>query len=215
MTENNIHRYSKSEELLNIITHAIGILLSVAALPLLIVRATYLKAPYALFSFIVFGISMVVLYTASTLYHASKKPTIRRRLNIFDHAAIYVLIAGTYTPFTLVTLKGVSGWVVFGLTWGFALVGIILKFFYTGKYDKLSTIMYVLMGWQIVFVIKPLIKNLASEGVYLLVFGGIFYTIGAVLYSIKRLPYNHAIFHVFVLLGTLFHFLCVYGYVGV
>lgn len=214
MKEDLIYRYSKSEELLNVLTHGLGLLLSIAALPLLIVRAVQIDAPFALFSFLVFGTSMIVLYAASTFYHAAKKASLRRRLNIFDHAAIYVLIAGTYTPFTLVTLEGTLGWVIFGLTWGFALIGIVLKLFYTGKYDKLSTIMYVLMGWQIVFAIKPLLRNLASDGVNLLMAGGIFYTVGAVLYSIKKIPFNHAIFHVFVVLGTLSHFFAVYWYVN-
>ena len=213
MKEKLIHRYSKSEEFLNILTHGLGLMLSIVALPFLVDRANEIEKPFSLFSFIVFGISMIILYAASTFYHASKEPKLRRKLNIFDHAAIYVLIAGSYTPFTLVVLKGTLGWAIFGLTWGFAIVGIILKLFYTGKYDKLSTIMYVLMGWQIVFVIKPLIRNLSSEGMNFLVAGGIFYTIGAILYSIKKLPYNHAVFHVFVLLGTLSHFFCVYNYV--
>lgn len=214
MKEELITRYSKSEELLNILTHGLGLLLSIAALPLLIVRANQLETPFTLFSFLVFGISMIILYAASTFYHASKDAKLRRKLNIFDHAAIYVLIAGTYTPFTLVTLNGTLGWVIFGLTWGFALVGVILKLFFTGRFDKISTLMYILMGWQIVFAIKPLIKSLSSEGLNLLFAGGIFYTIGAALYSIKKIPYNHAIFHFFVLFGTLSHFLCVYWYVG-
>lgn len=214
MKEELITRYSKSEELLNILTHGLGLLLSIAALPILIVRANQLETPFTLFSFLVFGISMIILYAASTFYHASKDAKLRRKLNIFDHAAIYVLIAGTYTPFTLVNLNGTLGWVIFGLTWGFALVGVILKLFFTGRFDKLSTLMYILMGWQIVFAIKPLIKSLSSEGLNLLFAGGIFYTIGAVLYSIKKIPYNHAIFHFFVLFGTLSHFLCVYWYVG-
>lgn len=207
------YQYSKKEEFLNILTHGIGLVLSIIALPILIVRALEINDSFAVFSFTVFGISMILLYAASTFYHAAKKPKIRRRLNIFDHAAIYVLIAGSYTPFTLITLKGWLGWVLFGLTWIFALIGIVLKLFYTGKFDKLSTVMYVLMGWQIVFAIKPLLRNLSSEGVTLLIAGGVSYTIGAVLYSIKKLPFNHAIFHVFVLAGTFCHFLSVLWYV--
>ena len=125
-------------------------------------------------------------------------------MNIFDHAAIYVLIAGTYTPFTILVLEGPLGWNIFGLTWTFALTGIILKLFYTGRFDKLSTALYLLMGWQIMFVINPLMERFSTEGLQLLFAGGVFYTIGAVLYSIKKLPYNHAIFHVFVLLAPFF-----------
>lgn len=205
--------YSNLEEKWNVITHGFGLLLSVIGLPFLILKAHDFQGFWQPASLYIFGISMILLYAASTFYHAAREPKRRRRLNIFDHAAIFVLIAGTYTPFTLIVLQGVAGWVLFGLSWGFALIGIILKLFFTGKYDKLSTIIYVLMGWQIVFAIKPLMKNLSTEGLQLLVAGGIFYTIGAVLYSIKKLPFNHAIFHVFVILGTLSHFLSVLFYV--
>ena len=164
-------------------------------------------------SFIIYGLSLLILYSASTFYHAAKNPKARRRLNIFDHAAIYILIAGTYTPFTIITLEGSTGWIIFGLTWIFALIGVVLKLFFTGRFDKLSTIMYVLMGWQVVFAINPLLENLATEGLQLLFAGGIFYTIGAILYSIKKIPYNHVIFHVFVLLGSVSHFLSVCYYV--
>lgn len=213
MSEDLITRYSKSEERLNIATHGLGLLLSIAGLPFLIIRSIDFSGFWKPASLYIFGISLIVLYAASTFYHAAKDAKRRRQLNIFDHAAIFVLIAGTYTPFTLITLEGVTGWVIFGLTWGFALIGIVLKLFFTGKYDKLSTIMYVLMGWQIVFAIKPLINNLSSEGLKLLFAGGIFYTVGAILYSIKRLPFNHATFHVFVLLGSLSHFFSVLFYV--
>ena len=134
-------------------------------------------------------------------------------LNIFDHAAIYVLIAGTYSPFTIIVLEGSLGWIIFGCTWAFALVGIILKLFYTGRYDKLSTIMYILMGWQIILVINPLIDVFSPEGLRLLFAGGVFYTVGALIYSSKKIKYNHAVFHVFVLLGSTSHYLCVYNYI--
>lgn len=213
MKEHLITRYSKSEERLNIITHGIGLLLSVIGFPFLIIKAFDFDGFWKPASFIIYGLSMIILYAASTFYHAAKEAKLRRRLNIFDHAAIYVLIAGTYTPFTIIVLEGTIGWVLFGLTWGFALTGIILKLFFTGRFDKLSTAMYVLMGWQIVFAIKPLMKNFSSEGIQLLIAGGVFYTIGAILYSIKKLPYNHAIFHVFVVLGSFSHFLSVYHYI--
>jgi hemolysin III len=153
------------------------------------------------------------LYAASTLYHAAKDPKRRRKLNILDHAAIYVLIAGTYTPFTMIILEGTLGWCVFGFTWMFAMLGIILKLFYTGRFDKLSTLMYVLMGWQIIFVLNPLIEKFPVQGVQLLFLGGVFYTVGSLLYSLKKIKYNHAIFHVFVLIGSWCHFLSVYLFV--
>ena len=213
MKEDLITRYSKREELLNILTHGLGFLLSVIGLPFLIIKAFSFQGFWKPASLIIFGISLIILYAASTFYHAAKGAKRRRRLNIFDHAAIYVLIAGTYTPYTIIVLEGTVGWIIFSLTWGFALTGIILKLFYTGKFDKLSTTMYVLMGWQIVFAIKPLMENLSTEGLQFLFAGGVFYTIGAVLYSIKKLPYNHAIFHVFVLLGSLSHFLSIFYYI--
>jgi len=205
--------YPPLEEKLNIFSHALGLLLSIAALALLVVRASLYGNVWHIVSFSIYGSSMILLYSASTIYHNSKKSKIRLRLQIFDHAAIYVLIAGTYTPFTLVTLNGTIGWVMFGVTWLFALTGIVLKILFTGRFETASTIMYVLMGWIVVFAIKPLIHNLPFEGLMWLFMGGISYTIGAVLYSIKKIPYNHAIFHVFVLAGSFCHFIAVYFYV--
>jgi len=213
MKEDLIHRYSKSEERLNILTHALGLLLSVIGLPFLIIKALNFDGFLKPTSLIIYGLSMIVLYAASTFYHAAKEAKLRRKLNIFDHAAIYILIAGTYTPFTIIVLEGVTGWILFGLTWFFALVGVVMKLFYTGRFDKLSTVMYVLMGWQIVFAINPLMKSLSSNGLNFLFVGGVFYTIGAILYSIKKLPYNHATFHIFVLLGSFSHFFSIYFYI--
>ena len=211
MSEKLNHNYSDKEERLNIITHAFGLLLSVIGLPFLIFKSLNLNGFWKPTSLIIYGFSLIVLYAASTFYHAAKDPRLRRKLNIFDHAAIYVLIAGTYTPFTILVLEGFLGWIIFGLTWMFALTGIILKLFYTGRFDKLSTALYLLMGWQIMFVINPLMERFSTEGLQLLFAGGVFYTIGAVLYSMKKLPYNHAIFHVFVLLGSVCHFFSVIG----
>jgi hemolysin III len=147
------------------------------------------------------------------MYHNTNNPKRRARLNIFDHAAIYVLIAGTYTPFTLVTLHGTVGWILFGFIWGIAILGIVFKFLYFGRYEKLSTIMYVLMGWMALLAIKPLIDNLSLQGLIWLGLGGIFYTVGAFLYSREKIAYNHAIFHVFVLLGSISHFVSIYFFV--
>ena len=211
MSEKLNYHYSHKEERLNIITHAFGLLLSVIGLPFLILKSLNFNGFWKPTSLIIYGFSLIVLYAASTFYHAAKDPRLRRKLNIFDHAAIYVLIAGTYTPFTILVLEGFLGWIIFGLTWTFALIVIILKLFYTGRFDKLSTALYLLMGWQIMFVINPLMERFSTEGLQLLFAGGVFYTIGAVLYSIKKLPYNHAIFHVFVLLGSVCHFFSVIG----
>ncbi|MFK5983461.1 MAG: hemolysin III family protein [Flavobacteriaceae bacterium] len=205
--------YEPLEEKLNVYSHGLGLLLSITALVLLAVKASIDGSPWRIVSFSIFGVSLIVLYTASTFFHNAKAPKLRKRLNIFDHASIYVLIAGSYTPFTLVTLNGTLGWILFGISWGIALAGVILKLFYTGKYEKASTIAYVLMGWMIVFAIKPLTANLPSEGMFWLVSGGISYTVGAVLYSINKLKFNHFIFHLFVLGGSFCHFMAVYFYV--
>ncbi|MBL4605192.1 MAG: hemolysin III family protein [Flavobacteriaceae bacterium] len=213
MKEELVYRYSDKEERLNILTHAFGLLLSSIGLPFLIIKSLDFNGFWKPASLIIYGVSMIILYAASTFYHASKEAKLRRRLNIFDHAAIYILIAGTYTPFTIIVLEGKVGWILFGTTWFFALIGIILKLFYTGKFDKLSTIMYVLLGWQIAFVIKPLMADFSPNGLKFLILGGVFYTLGAVLYSIKKLPFNHAIFHVFVVLGSASHFFSIFYYI--
>jgi len=210
---NKITYYESKEEKLNVITHFIGLILSVATLVLLVVYASLYGTAKHITSFAIFGASLVVLYAASTAYHYSQSPKLRNRLNIFDHAAIYVLIAGTYTPFALIVLKGWIGWAIFGISWGLALAGIIFKFFFIGKYDKISTITYVLMGWVIIFAIKPLIENFSTNGLLWLLAVGLFYTIGAILYSIKKIKYNHAVFHIFVLLGSFSHFIAVFFYV--
>jgi hemolysin III len=208
-----IEYYSPIEEKINIISHATGFILSIVAFVLLVMHASLHGDVWQIVSFSIFGASLIILYGASTLYHSAKNPSLRNKFNIIDHASIYVLIAGTYTPFTLVTLKGTIGWVIFGISWGLALAGIILKLFFTGKYDLISTIMYVFMGWVIVFAIKPLIHHLPFEGLLWLFAGGISYTIGAILYSINKIKFNHAIFHILVLIGSFCHFVSVFFYV--
>ena len=205
--------YSPLEEKINVTTHAAGLVLSVIALVLLVTRAIRQGNIWHVVSFSIFGVSLCVLYAASTFYHNSKEPELRSKLRVFDHASIYVLIAGTYTPYTIVTLNGLTGWVIFGISWGLAISGIILKLFFTGKYDFISTLMYVFMGWIIIFAIKPLLINLPSDGIFWLIAGGISYTLGAVIYSIKKIKFNHAIFHIFVLFGSGCHFLSIFLYV--
>ena len=206
-------QYSNLEEKLNVWSHACGIFLSIIAWVLLMTKAIEKGNIWMMISFPIFGISLILLYLASTLYHSAKDPSKRFKLKIFDHAAIYVLIAGSYTPFTLVSLNGETGWFIFSIVWILAFTGIILKLFFTGRFKVLSTAMYVLMGWLIIFYFKELTANLHSDGVFYLILGGVFYTIGAVLYSIKKIKFNHAIFHVFVLGGSFCHFLSVYLYI--
>ncbi|OQY02523.1 MAG: hemolysin D [Bacteroidetes bacterium 4572_117] len=205
--------YSPKEESINTISHGFGLALSIPALILLVIYAITEGNVWHIVSFSIYGSSLVLLYLASTLYHGAKKPELKKKLNVFDHSAIYVLIAGTYTPFALVTLNGFWGWLIFGIIWSLAIIGLVVKLFYTGRFNKISTLAYVLMGWVVIIAIKPLINNLSSEGLFWLFVGGLFYTIGAALYLIKKLPYNHAIFHVFVLLGSLSHFISVFFYV--
>ena len=206
--------YRQAEEKINVITHAFGFLLSVVAFIFFIKKSIELQNLGYAISTIVYAVSLMVLYAASTGYHSAKRRKLRARLNIFDHAAIYILIAGTYTPFTLITLKGTLGYVLLAIVWAVAVVGVILKLFYTGKFKLLSTIMYVAMGWIVIFAIKPLLENLPTNGIWLLFAGGFFYTLGAVLFMFDKLKFNHAIFHVFVLLGSISHFLAIYFYVN-
>ncbi len=208
-----MQHYSPLEEKTNIISHAAGFVLGIVALVLMVVRASLYGNAWHIVGVSIFGASLICLYAASTIYHSAKDPKIRGRLRVVDHATIYVLIAGTYTPFTLVTLNGWVGWVIFGFSWAMALTGITLKLFYTGRFNLLSTLMYIFMGWIIVFAIKPLINNLPADGLWWLMAGGVAYTVGAILYMIKKVPFNHAIFHMFVLLGSFCHFVSVYWYV--
>lgn len=212
-SKKEIKYYSPFEERINIISHAIGLLLSIVALVLLTSHACLHGNIWHIVSFSIFGTSLIILYAASTAYHRAKKPEIRNRLKIFDHSSIYILIAGTYTPFTLIILNGTVGQVFFYITWGMAIVGIILKLFFTGRYSLISTAIYVMMGWIIVFVLKPLVNNLSIEGIIWLFAGGIAYTLGAVIYSVKKIKLNHALFHILVLIGSFCHFISVYFYV--
>ena len=205
--------YPPLEEKINIISHGIGIIMSVIAFILLIIKSYADGDTLHIISYIVYGLSLIILYSASTIYHSSKTEGVRDKLNVFDHASIYVLIAGTYTPFALVTLEGTTGWVIFGTIWSFAIIGIVLKLFFIGRFKIISTVMYVLMGWLMVFAINPMINNLSADGLIWLLIGGISYTIGAVLYSIKQIKFNHAIFHIFVLIGSIIHFISIYFYV--
>ena len=211
--EEQVKFYPAKEERLNVISHGAGLILSLVGFVLLILQALKYEHLKLTLSFIIFGLGLVLLYSASTFYHKSKDMRLRYRLKIFDHIAIFVLIAATYTPFALVTLEGTVGWIIFAVAWGIALAGTVLKIFFTGRYKTLSTIMYVGMGWIIIFAIKPLLENFSTEGLLWLLGGGVAYTIGAILYSISKINYNHAWFHIFVLLGSLCHFIAIYLYV--
>ena len=202
---------SRFEENLNAQTHALGALLGIVALILLIIYDTH-KTAYSLFSVIVYGISIIILFTASTLYHSVKSERKKHYFRIIDHISIYLLIAGTYTPVLLISLNESLGWTLFYVVWGIAAVGIILKIFFTGRYEVFSTLLYLVMGWLIIFDFSNL-SNIFGEGILFLFAGGMAYTVGIVFYAIHRIPYNHVIWHLFVLAGAVFHFFMIFFYV--
>jgi hemolysin III len=208
-----LNMYLPAEERINVLSHAFGLLLSIVGLILLVIHARKYGSGWDLFGFTVFGASLVILYAASTWYHSTADPDLRRKLRIVDHAAIYVLIAGTYTPIALTTLSGTTGNLIFAITWSMAICGIGLKLFFTGRFNLLSTAMYVAMGWMMVFLIGPMRESLASGGITWIAVGGFSYTAGAILYSFKSINFGHAIFHLFVLVGSISHFITVYYYV--
>ncbi|QFZ53484.1 hemolysin III family protein [Oceanihabitans sp. IOP_32] len=203
---------SAFEEKLNTITHAIGALFGIAALVLLIVYNTG-KTPYSLFSVIVYGVSIILLFTASTIYHTVKGEGRKYYFRIVDHINIYFLIAGTYTPVCLIALNDTLGWTLFWVVWGIAAFGAVLKLFFTGRYELFSTLLYLVMGWLIVFDFSNLSNSLGSDGILFLFAGGLSYTVGIIFYAIQKIPYNHVIWHLFVLAGALFHFLMIFFYV--
>lgn len=197
---------TKVEEKWNAISHGIGILLSISGLVLLL-NFDSGKTAFSTMSILVYASSLIILYTASTVYHAVsdlKWKTICRKI---DHISIYFLIAGTYTPVALITLEKSSGWIIFSVVWAFAIIGVVLKIFFTGKYEILSLLLYLFMGWLIVFDIHNLTAKISDNGLNLLMLGGAFYTVGIIFYAIRKIPYNHLIWHFFVLGGSISHYL--------
>jgi hemolysin III len=202
------------EELANTLTHGAGIGLSIVGLVLLVVRAVMYGDAWQVVSFSIFGSSLILLYLASTLYHGFRAPRVKEILRIFDHSAIYLLIAGTYTPFLLVTIRGPWGWSLFGTIWGLALLGITFIIIFGPKYDLISTLFYLLMGWVVVIAIKPLLAALPVGGIIWLIAGGLAYSLGVIFYAWEKLPYNHAIWHGFVLAGSFAHFFAVFLFIA-
>lgn len=203
--------YSKKEEFWNALTHGIGALLTIPATILLILKAQISSSKMELISYIIFGISMFCLYAASTLYHSW--PTNKSFFKKLDHSSIFLLIAGTYTPIALVAIGGKTGWTLFIIEWGLALIGIVLKQFFVHQYKVLSLLVYIGMGWLAIFVYKPIVEYITINGFLTLLAGGLIYTIGTYFYKNKKIPYNHAIWHVFVMGGSFFMFLAVYFYI--
>ncbi|MCT4591658.1 MAG: hemolysin III family protein [Carboxylicivirga sp.] len=199
--------YSPLEEKINIYSHLCGIFLGIIALISLLVKSTS-TLEYSVY--IVYGACIIALFIASTLYHSEKNPARRLKLKVFDHCAIYLMIAGSYLPFLILGIANTWAYALLAGVWLLAIAGIVLKLFYTGRYKLLSTISYVLLGWIVVIAINPLINHLTTECLWWLSIGGFFYTLGAVLYQIKKIPLNHAIFHLFVLAGAYSHFHAIY-----
>lgn len=206
------HQFSTGEEIANAITHGIGAILSIAALVLLIVYASLYGNAWHIVSFTIFGASMFILYMSSTMVHALRPGKAKDLFEIFDHSAIYIFIAGTYTPFTLIVIQGKLGWTMFGIAWGLAIAGTIFKVFFVKKYLFTSTILYVLMGWMVVLGWNQIVAFLPRAGVVLLVAGGICYTFGAVFYVWRGFKFHHAVWHLFVIAGSVTHFFCVILY---
>jgi len=205
--------YSVSEEIANSVTHGIGAVLSVAGLVLLVVQAVIYGDVWRVVSFSVYGSTLVILYLASTLYHSIQNPRIKRVFRVLDHVSIYLLIAGSYTPFLLVSMRGAWGWSLFGVVWGLALLGVVFKVIFIGRYEVLATSAYVLMGWLVVIAFKEMLISVPSGGIILLIAGGLTYTLGVVFYAWKNIPFNHAIWHLFVLGGSACHFFAVLFYI--
>lgn len=206
------HTYTRREEVANAITHGIGGLLSLAGLILLIVFASLKGTAVHIVTFTVYGVSMLLLYTASTLVHSFPEGKAKDILEIMDHSSIYIFIAGTYTPIVLAVLGGSLGWTLFGIVWGIALFGVVFKLFYTKRFLFTSTLLYIAMGWIIVLAWRPLTANLSVEGVVLLVVGGVLYTVGTVFYVWRSFPFHHAVWHLFVLGGSVAHFFAILLY---
>ncbi|MCK5673827.1 MAG: hemolysin III family protein [Spirochaetales bacterium] len=205
-----LHQYdSKNEELANAGTHGLGILLSIAATVMMIVKIDSTDSQVSLTGALIFGFSMILLYSSSTFYHLSKGPVAKRLLRIMDHSTIYFLIAGTYTPIAL-TVGGGAGWGIFGIEWGLTILGITFTLFFWGRYGLLHVLFYIIMGWMAVFIWNPLMETVTRPFIILMISGGLSYTLGTIVYGMKKMPFHHAIWHLFVLAGSVLLFLAIY-----
>ena len=210
----NIPKYSLGEEIMSAITHGIGALLSIVALILCVVFSAHSGNTVAVISSIIYGVTLIILYTMSTLYHSLAINNAKRVFRIIDHCSIFLLIAGTYTPFTLVAFKQPLGYILFGIVWAIAILGIVLNSINLKKYKVISLISYIALGWIVIFAYNPLVEVVPWSGVLLLIAGGVVYTIGAIIYGLgKKVKYFHSIFHIFVLIASILHFLSILLYV--
>ncbi|MGA1873671.1 MAG: PAQR family membrane homeostasis protein TrhA [Thermoplasmatota archaeon] len=206
-------RYSTCEEIANSITHGVGWALSIAALVLLIVFSSIQGDPWLIVSCTLFGFGLVLLYANSTMYHAIQTRRVKKVFKILDHSSIFFLIAATYTPYTLTILRGTWGWILFGIVWGGFIFGTIMKVFFAGRFKWLSVGIYILLGWSVLLAIRPVIESLPFPGLLLLVAGGISYSVGALIYTKKKIRYSHAVWHVYVMIGSILHFFSVFFYI--
>ncbi len=197
---------SLGEEIANSVTHGTGVGLSIAALVILVVFAARQSDTWKVVSFSIYGATLITLYLASTLYHAFPQPKVKRFFRVMDHCSIFLLIAGTYTPVMIGVMRGAWGWTMFGVIWVLAVAGINLKIFALGKLKKLSLVIYVLMGWLVVIAIQPLLKHVKPSFMIWMAIGGLCYTLGLVFYAMKKMPYHHTVWHIFVLGGSICHF---------
>lgn len=211
MKQPTVTTYTPREELANALAHGVGAALSVAGLVVLVTLSSLRGDGWRVAATAIFGATLVLLYTSSTLYHCFRDEQLKRLLRKCDHAAIFLLIAGTYTPFLLVNLRGPWGWSLFGVIWVLALAGVVLKFWFTGRFRVGSTLLYLGMGWLVVIARRPLLDAVPAEALWLLLAGGLSYTLGTVFYLWRRLPYHHALWHLFVLGGSACHFFAVFA----
>jgi len=206
--------YTLGEEIVHSITHGIGVGLSIAGLALLVVRAVLYGSVYQIVSSSIYGATLVILYLASTLYHSFQHPAVKRVFQVIDHASIFLLIAGTYTPFLLIGVRGAWGWTLLVIVWGLAILGMSFKTLFIHRFQKLSVLAYILMGWLGMVALKELLANIPLGGLVWLAIGGVVYTVGVIFYALKKIPYMHAIWHVFVLGGSICHYFAVLLYLA-
>ena len=207
-------RYSFGEEIAHAVSHGVGALLAIAGLAVLMVAAaTGGEGAWQVVPCAIYGAAMILMFTTSTLYHSFPWPRVKRVFRVLDHEMIFLMIAGSYTPFVLITLRGALGWTLFGVVWGIAAAGLVFQGFFTGRFKGASTALYVVMGWIIVFALKPLLDHMSPAGIRWLVAGGLCYTLGAVVYLFKRVKYHHAIWHLAVLAGGACHYFAILWHV--
>jgi hemolysin III len=212
--QNSARMYSLGEEIFHSISHGIGVGLSISGLTLLVVLAVLYGTPSQVISFTIYGVTLIILYLASTLYHSFQHPRVKQVFKKFDHASIYLLIAGTYTPFLVIGIQGTWGWALLVIIWSLALIGISFKTFFIHRFKMVSVLTYILMGWLCIVALNEMLANIPIGGLIWLAAGGIFYTVGVIFYASKRIPYTHAVWHLFVLAGSICHFFAILFYLA-